>query len=142
MSFLGVMYSPLVLMYLTDSLSDTIFLVLNRFVMRSSVLSPLYFIPFTLTFICWLKVFMMRLMVSMYEYRLDKISLISLYYLYIYLYRALYLYTLYVIHPKLVSSLFLVFPPVRAMWPNYEVLMLQPWSGTDPSLVYVDIVMY
>ena len=25
-------------------------------------------------------------------------------------------------------------PPAREVWPNYEVGMFQPWSGTDPSL--------
>ena len=34
----------------------------------------------------------------------------------------------------LLLLLLFVWPPARAVWPNYEVVMFQPWSGTVPGL--------
>ena len=36
--------------------------------------------------------------------------------------------------PKLwVVVMLFCWPTARAVWPNYEVVLFQPWSGTDPS---------
>ena len=42
----------------------------------------------------------------------------------------------------LLVMFFFPWPPARAVWPNYEVVLLPPWSGTASSLSSVTNITF